>query len=207
MTLATPDRFSNLCDRFALPAGIITRVWSLLEKHYQEPHRHYHNLHHIGAMLAHLDDPPRDDATTELAIWFHDVIYDPRSRDNEAESARLFEECLGENLDPKVAADVVRLILATDYSQPRTGDPDEDFMRDLDLAVLAADPPAYHAYCVAIRREYSHVPENEFTAGRQLILRKFLAGPIYLTDEFVRLEPSARRNLEAELAEPGIGAS
>ncbi len=150
-------------------------------------------------MLTHLDGSQPDDSTTELAIWFHDVIYDPRSPDNEAGSARFFEESLGQFLDAATRADVVRLILATDYSKPRTGKPDEDFIRDLDLSILAADPATYQVYHVAIRREYSQVPEKDFTLERRRILRKFLAGRIFFTAGLVDLEAAARRNLEAEL--------
>ena len=207
MHLATPARFSELADQLGLPSGIITRTWLLLETNYTEPHRHYHDLHHIGAMLAHLDDFLPDDSTTELAIWFHDVIYDPRSPGNEAASARCFEDCLGQFLDADLQADVTRLILATDYSQPRTGKADEDFIRDLDLSILAADPADYQDYCAAIRREYSHVPENEFASGRQAVMRKFLAGRIFFTEGFVGLEAAARRNLEAELVRLGLGRS
>lgn len=199
MNQATFDRFSMLCDRVGLPAGESCRIWNLLESHYRESHRLYHNLRHIDSMLAHLDSSQSGDDAVELAIWFHDIVYDPRSRDNEAESARLFEECFGRIIDVQLSVDVVRLILATDYSLERTGSSDEDLIRDIDLSILAAEPVDYLAYCSAIRREYLHVPENEFVAGRRGILRRFLAGRIYFTTGFAEFESAARRNIGTEL--------
>ena len=127
-----------LCGRLGLPASDMDRIWLLLEGHYVESHRHYHNLQHIGSMLARLDNPHPGDDAVELAIWFHDIVYDPESPDNETRSARLFEECLGRTVAADLTADVVRLILATDYSRARTGRSDEDLIRDIDLSILAS---------------------------------------------------------------------
>lgn len=199
MNHATIDRFSRLCDRVSLPAGESCQIWNLLEDRYREPHRHYHNLRHITSMLEQLDRLHPGGDAVELSIWYHDIVYDPRSGENEVLSARLFEECLGRALDAKLSADVVRLILATDYSRERTGRPDEDLIRDIDLSILAADPALYTAYRVAIRREFSHVPDREFIAGRQAVLTRFLAGRIYFTVGFREFEAAARRNIAMEL--------
>lgn len=199
MNEATFNRFSLLCDRVDLPAGDSCRIWNSLEDRYRESHRHYHNLRHIDSMLEHLDRVHPGDDAVELAIWFHDIVYDPRSGENEVLSERFFEECLGRALHAELSTDVVRLILATDYSRERTGRSDEDLIRDIDLSILAADQAQYSAYRVAIRSEYSHVPDRDFMAGRQAILMRFLVGRIYFTVGFGEFEAAARRNIAMEL--------
>ena len=62
----------------------------LLER-YSEPGRHYHDARHVLACLQALDRYPgriHNSNAIELAIWYHDAIYDPRASDNEARSAR-----------------------------------------------------------------------------------------------------------------------
>jgi hypothetical protein len=57
---------------------------------WDEPQRHYHTLQHLAECLtmfdtlrAHAGQP----ADIELALWFHDAIYDVQGHDNEARSA------------------------------------------------------------------------------------------------------------------------
>src|SRR4051812_494474 len=60
-----------------------------------EPHRHYHNLQHIIDMLDQMPwilvrkDKDSDMLLLQLATWYHDVVYDPRSSENESRSAEV----------------------------------------------------------------------------------------------------------------------
>lgn len=200
----TPDlperRFMDLCDSLAVSREIAVTTAERLFARYAEVHRHYHNLAHLEHMLGVLDSlSPQSDAL-ELAIWFHDVVYDPKSSKNESLSAGFFQEHLGAALSPGIVADVTRLILATDHARPRTGAEDEDLLRDLDLAILAAPPDEYRVYREAIRREYSHVPDLDFAKGRRAVLTRFLENRIYHTAAFVNSESVARENLAHEIA-------
>ena len=70
-------------------------TWQQLATHYNEPHRHYHTLDHVAACLTWLDHYRHlaaDPLCLELALWAHDVIYDPRASDNEARSADWFAQ-------------------------------------------------------------------------------------------------------------------
>ena len=70
-------------------------TWQQLATHYSEHHRHYHTLDHIAACLGWLDHYrhlAEDPLCLELALWAHDVIYDPRAADNEARSADWFAQ-------------------------------------------------------------------------------------------------------------------
>ena len=53
---------------------------------YSEPHRRYHTLQHLAECFAAFDeiaDLAQHPADVELALWFHDAIYDTRRSDNE----------------------------------------------------------------------------------------------------------------------------
>src|SRR5438128_12245744 len=69
-------------------------VWADLSKRYTERHRAYHTLRHIEQCLVEFDEVRReavDPIAVELALWYHDAVYDPHARDNEERSAVLAE--------------------------------------------------------------------------------------------------------------------
>src|ERR1043165_7157252 len=54
---------------------------------YSEPHRKYHDIRHLSECFSGLDDLrafAEHPAEIELALWFHDAIYDVRRNDNES---------------------------------------------------------------------------------------------------------------------------
>ena len=194
------SRFTSLLTTLGLPLGLIPGLYQDLHAHYADPHRHYHNLAHIAHLLTLLDGTKSHTPELELAIWFHDIIYDPKSSDNEAQSALFFTQKFNHLVHPGLIKNTARLILATDPSRPRTKAPDELLLVDLDLSILGAAPDDYLTYTKAIRQEYLHVPDADFAAGRTKILQRFLTGPIYHTNHFTHLEEPARRNLNDEIA-------
>lgn len=183
-------------------------AWSELDAGYADQRRTYHNWAHIEAMLAGLD-AARDEAEfadvrfdeVELAIWFHDAVYDPLAKDNEASSAALFEQAAaGGQLDIDKIARVREMILATALHVP-SDDPSTQLLLDLDLAVLGGDSQAYARYVRAVRQEYAAVPDDAWRAGRPAVLKRFLERPtIYQTTYFRdRLEVRARENILGEI--------
>lgn len=168
--------------------------------------RHYHDITHIAAMLRLLDThaPSHPDwVAIRWAILYHDVVYDPRRKDNEAESAAaMARDFAALGLDPALAARVEDLILATRHGEVAASeDATTALLIDLDLAVLAAPSAAYDAYAAAIRREYSHVPDALYREGRARVLQGFLDQPaVYRTDALKsQWEASARANLTREI--------
>lgn len=206
MIHATSKSFLRLADETGITAATASDVWQQLATFYAEPVRSYHNLHHVEAMLTDLEHVDPGNIAMTMAIWFHDAIYNPKAADNEIRSAAFFETSFGRFLDSKLAEDVVRLVNATDYSRRRSGNQDEDLMRDIDLSILAAGPADYVNYCQAIRSEYSHVSEADFSRGRRSILLKFLEAPVFRSPGFVSREENARLNIQAELERLGNGA-
>jgi predicted metal-dependent HD superfamily phosphohydrolase len=139
-----------------------------------------------------------------LAAWYHDAVYDPRAAppDNEEASVALaLRELPRLGVPPDVVAEVARLVRLTAGHHAEPGDHNGALLCDADLAVLAADEAEYDAYAAAVRREYAHVPEDAFRAGRAAVLEQLLALPqLYrLPDTHAAWEARARANLAREV--------
>lgn len=202
-------RWHDLAARLGIEAQAARPVLAELLALYGPAGRHYHTFGHIADLLQHLDAHGRDVAdrdAVELAIFFHDAIYDPARSDNEAASAALAGKRLTTlNLPVGIVAKVERYILATrhDAGGWLPGDADLALLLDLDLAVLGAERSVYAAYAQAIRREYGMYPDDAYRAGRKRVLSAFLGRPkIYGTPTLQALwEAPARDNLTWEIGE------
>jgi predicted metal-dependent HD superfamily phosphohydrolase len=204
MSEALRARWETLGRTWGLDRAGWTAVLADLRARYREPWRHYHALAHVAdclAWVAVLCGPGNDRPVLELAVWFHDAVYDPRRRDNEARSAVLVREQLGGIGVPVRTLDRVAALIAytAGHVAPDT-DADAAVLLDADLAILGAAPAAYDAYAAAIRREYAHVPADPYRKGRLAVLQTFLNRPrIYRTPYCQNaLEAAARRNVTRE---------
>jgi predicted metal-dependent HD superfamily phosphohydrolase len=178
--------------------------WAAVVAAWSEPHRRYHDLAHLAAVLGVVEAlaPAATDAdAVRLAAWYHDVVYDPRRDDNEEVSAGRARAGLRGLVTAERVAEVERLVLLTAGHDPEPGDANGAVLCDADLAVLAAPPEAYAAYASAVRDEYAHLSDADFTAGRIAVLERLLALPalyrLPVDDE--RWTVTARANLTAEL--------
>jgi predicted metal-dependent HD superfamily phosphohydrolase len=187
----------------ALGATHIDRgLFNRLLAAYSEGQRHYHTLQHLRECLAHCEAAAslaRRPAEVELALWFHDAVYDPRRTDNEERSAEWAARSVrAAGCAEEVAQRVEALVLATrSHEAAVDADADTRLLLDVDLAILGAAPARFAQYGQQIRAEYAHVPPAEFAARRRRILAGFLARPrLYATDAFHdALEARARDNL------------
>jgi predicted metal-dependent HD superfamily phosphohydrolase len=172
-------------------------------RRYSEPHRRYHSLQHLDECFVRLDEAAglaERIHEVELALWFHDVVYDPRSRDNEGQSAAIARAAIGSKLPVAVTDRVQRLILATKHDDaPAT--PDAALLVDIDLWILAAPAERFDEYERQVREEYAWVPEFLFRPERRRILESFLRRPaIYSTERFhACCEAQARANLDRSI--------
>ena len=127
---------------------------------YSEPQRHYHTLQHLGECLA-LADELKAEAERfdeiELALWFHDAVYDVHAHDNEARSAQWAVTALrAAGLGEQACHRIHDLVMATRHSAlPDT--PDAALLTDIDLSILGAPQPRFAEYERQIRSEYSWV--------------------------------------------------
>ena len=195
------QRWTDLVGRSdraeAAGVGLIER-WS-------QPHRHYHGLGHLRAVLDAVDllaAEAHDLDAVRLAAWFHDAVYEGHPGADERASADLARQVLlGLGRPDDEVADVARLVLLTTTHTTARGDADGAVLCDADLAVLGGDPDGYAAYASAVRLDYAHVSDEEFRQGRMAVLERLLdTRPLYRTAlARGRWEDSARRNLTTEL--------
>lgn len=192
----------------ALDEAAAARAGADLLDRWREPHRHYHRLPHLAAVLSVVDSqaPAAADADlVRLAAWFHDAVYDPRAPGdaNERHSAALAGRTLTRlGLPAAAVAEVGRLVLLTAGHRVEPDDSNGALLCDADLAVLAAPRAEYDRYAAAVRREYPHVPDPVFRAGRAAVLRDLLGLPaLYRVPALAAgWEGPARANLTRELA-------
>jgi predicted metal-dependent HD superfamily phosphohydrolase len=172
---------------------------------YGEAHRHYHTLAHLDACLGLLDrfrGSAQHPERVELALWFHDAVYDPTASDNERQSALLARSRLAAvGLPQEALEDIEAHVLATQHH--RGSLPDSELAIDLDLGILGASTPEFSYFERAIRKEYAHVPDREFALGRGALLQGLLTRPeIYRVGALrEELEVRARANLERRMLE------
>lgn len=178
--------------------------WAAVLASWSEPHRRYHDLAHLAAVLGLVDvlaEAAADPVAVRLAAWYHDVAYDPTREDNEQVSAARARIGLLGLVDDATLAEVERLVLLTAGHDPEPDDANGAVLCDADLAVLAGPPEAYAAYASAVREEYRHLSDGEFTAGRIAVLERLLALPaLFRTPAAQPWTEPARANLAAELS-------
>lgn len=167
---------------------------------YSETHRAYHTLQHIAECFealepaSHLADRLGE---VQIALWFHDAVYDPRTSDNEQRSAELAAVSLVRaGAEEETSSRVRALILATRHDTVPT-ESDAKLIVDIDVAILGSERERFLEYETQIREEYSWVPEEAFRLRRAELLSVFIQRDfVYGTQWFrQRLEQRARANI------------
>ena len=179
-----------------LGASSLPDVGDLLQR-WAEPQRRYHTTVHLAHCLATYDRNPLRDARVELALWFHDAVYDPQASDNEERSAALARSVAGAaGLTAETIDVVADCILATRHREPPANAP-QALTLDVDLAILGETRRRFDRYDGAIRVEYSWVPEVIYRRERSRILTGFaLRDDLFTTPWFRRrYGNTARANL------------
>lgn len=179
-------------------------LWQDIARRYSEAGRTYHTLAHIDQLLSqfarihpHLNAPH----LIALALFYHDVVYDPKRGDNEQKSADYAASLLRPHIGTQQSKRLYALIMMTaGHKLQDKQDTDAAYLLDMDLSILGADWSAYARYAQAVRQEYAHVSDGDYQHGRVGVLTQLLAHPrLYLTPDFAPLEPQARRNIQREV--------
>ncbi|KAL5486919.1 hypothetical protein EMCRGX_G019459 [Ephydatia muelleri] len=183
-------QWSALCKKVGVANITTCKWWEVIQDHYAEPWRN-----------------PKEVA---MAVYFHDIIYEPKLRDNEERSADLFmgfaAEALTERMEV-VPDNVVQLILETKLHHTEAhegaefGTQDVHYLLDFDMSILGQIQNAYKQYAANIRKEYIHVPLSDYCHRRAQVLTTFLESTkIFCTDEFYKkYEHLARINVQQEI--------
>lgn len=172
---------------------------------WREPQRAYHTIEHLRDCLARLTEfrgLAQQPDQIELALWFHDAIYDPHAHDNERRSAEWAMRALSDAGLPALAARIAALVMLTCHeAEAAADDGDAQLLIDIDLSILGAEVERFDRYEDEVRHEYAFVAEPEFRQGRSRILQRFLQQPrLYRTAAFFeRYEAQARANLHRSL--------
>ena len=164
--------------------------------------RHYHTLKHIKYVLNALQDfklSPQEKVKLELAIWFHDIVYDSQSYNNEVKSSEeLIKFAKKAKIKDGDIDEIVKLILITKHSLPPRNKL-EKIMCDCDLKGFVDRD--FSKAQKNVRKEYSFLSDDEWIKGRSEFLITMLKKEhIFHTDAYRRtLEDAARHNLQKEL--------
>ncbi|WP_343639853.1 N-methyl-D-aspartate receptor NMDAR2C subunit [Roseateles sp.] len=179
-------------DGCALRDELLTR--------YAEPQRKYHTRQHLEECLALFEEvialAPHP-AEVEMALWFHDAVYDVKGSGNEERSADWAHRALIEAGVDAASADRVRQLVLVTKHDGVPSSPDEQVLVDIDLAILGAERQRFDEYERQIREEYGFVPGFLFRRKRKQILKTFLDRPVLYSTPALRerLDARARENL------------
>ena len=200
--MTAETRVNHILRFFNFPDAVIERVCNS----YNGVTRHYHNTRHILNMLEYADKhsdnlSDEDKNCLFLAIIFHDVVYNTRSKTNEEDSITFFSECIGPfkayipapawDLWMEREAKITHMILATkghDYSEA---------LPEYVKIIIRADLDGFNAPfeifwedTKKILKEYSWLDWAKFKRGRLKFLKAYKEKIKFLGDKAVE-------NLEA----------
>ena len=189
---------------FVNDTAIADHYWKEITDAYSSTNRYYHNLDHLNNLYQQLlpvKEKIHHWPVILFSIAYHDIIYNPRKKDNEAKSADVAVERLQSiKLNTERITDCKQQILATACHQ-FSNNSDVNYFTDADLSILGAPLSSYLDYAAAIRKEYKMYPGFLYKPGRIKVLNYFLSlDRIFKTDHFHTLyEEQARRNLLYEI--------
>src|SRR5262245_15033616 len=195
----------RLASRPASTQSLIESLFNSIVEYYSAKDRAYHNLSHIQALLIlgeTLLDKIKNPEAVYFAIWFHDVIYDTKRSDNEEKSAEFAVKALaGIGVQEQTIVEAREMILATKDHRCAYLSLDMKAFLDRDTSILGAPEEIYREYSMAIRKEYSWVPDILYRKGRMKVLNDFLEREhIYHTEEIrAEYELQARNNIAVEI--------
>ncbi len=196
--------WKHMCETIGATANL-NRILNSLIIDYSLNSLPYHNIDHVVACLKEFKPVKsllKDPGSVEFAIWFHDIVYNPASIDNEERSADIAQSAaIDMGLDTEFANKVHALVLSTKPDADAAGE-DSKYLIDIDISIFGKDSAVFDEYDRNIKKEYSFVNDNDYREGRASVLRSFLnRQSIFKTQYFAsRYEKKTRENLNKALA-------
>ena len=198
-------RFESLWSRCCPAESSAESLFNGIRASYAEPHRRYHTGAHIEHCLRQLDlgrdEMGADADAIEMALWFHDVEYDPGDANNELKSAERFKRIAVGKLNPDLIEQIYRLILSTIHNGPPQA-VDEQYVVDIDLSGFGLPWPEFVKDSINVRNEFPSLTDCEFAKNNGGFLKRLLGRPSVYSSEFFkkRYEHQARENMEKQIA-------
>jgi pantetheine-phosphate adenylyltransferase len=164
-------------------AVYIQELLSAILDRYEESHRFYHSIKHVKRLFELIDKgeySKLEKDILQLVALFHDIIYDPKAKDNEVKSADFFRESLPFQLDSDRFAmtlnynlnQINNMILETQYFKKEGSSPISVAFNKMDLDAL-------------INGSFNELLENEMDIFREYQCVEY---PVYKKNRLVFLE-------------------
>lgn len=196
------ERFQTLWRRCLVDGAVDENasVHQQLIDAYNEPQRVYHRLAHIehcllmfDAVRLRLENPD----AVQLAVWFHDVIYQPGAADNEQRSADQFMAQTAGVFDDVLRDTVYGHIMATLHNSSEIETHDAHYLVDIDLSSFGMAWSDFKRDSDNVREEMNSEPDAVFYPKQAAFQKALLDRPRFFQSEYFyeKYETQARQNL------------
>lgn len=154
----------NVLEKYNIKSDVLDR--------YRDSNRFYHNLEHLEYMVDKAREWGIISDELLLAIIFHDIVYDPKSNNNEERSAYVaysltFNETIRD------------AILDTKTHEHFSSQLSSDLCK-LDIHNLYADFQTFYDNSYKIFKEYQFVDYKEFASKRIEVLKHYHVNETYI---------------------------
>ena len=155
---------------------------------WNESHRAYHTFNHLNDLISQINENKSKYSEKEyekllIASLFHDVVYDPMSRDNEEKSAEFFMECCVDKSNSDIL-EVKQMILDTKTHQANTK-LSESF-NHYDMSIVERDFDQLLEWENGIHEEYKAYGDK-YKEGRLQFLESLLDKYPHNTENLLKL--------------------
>jgi len=198
-------RFENLWSRCCPSESSSEALFNGIIASYAEPRRRYHTGAHVEFCLRQFDlgrdEMDRNTDAIELALWFHDVEYDPGATDNELRSAERFKRAAAGKMNPDLIKQVYRLIISTVHHESPEA-VDEQYVVDIDLSGFGLPWHEFTRDSLNVRNEFPGLTDRAFAEKNGGFLKCLLDRPSIYSTKFFRdrYEHQARENMQKQIA-------
>lgn len=186
--------------------GKILREYMRIVKLYGMGDRFYHTLEHIANTLKLVNGQwpqaktARFASLIKLALFYHDCIYDVKSKTNEEDSADEFMLYAKEMNFPSWLTDQVQelIILTKSHKLSESAPLMHKVMNDADMSIFIAPLDVYRRYAANIAREYKVFGRDAYLQGRLAFLSSVDPDTIFHTNELKRFVELVKSNIRYE---------
>ena len=198
------NRFQLLWSHCLVDSAIdeSTIIHQQLVDSYNKPQRYYHTLDHIEHCLSLFDkisSKLQSPQALELAIWFHDVVYQPGATNNEQLSADQFMQTTKNRFDDSLRNTVYQHIMATLHLHSEMNHADTKYMVDIDLSSFGLPWPEFIHDSENLRREMAHLSNADYCRKQSAFQQALMDRPRFFRSDYFyqNYESQARQNLSA----------